>query len=68
MRWRGALLNWARLVLLRWRVIRGRALPAVAMLVLRQLDRWAERAIDKAWTPAASTRVDRILARKDRGQ
>jgi hypothetical protein len=33
------ILNLARLALLRWRVIRGTALPAFAMALLRFLDR-----------------------------
>jgi hypothetical protein len=34
-------INWARFALLRWRVVRGRALPALAMAVMRGLDAWA---------------------------
>lgn len=36
---REALLNSGRLFLLRWRMIRGRALPAFATAALRFLDR-----------------------------
>jgi hypothetical protein len=64
---REILINWGRLMLLRWRVVRGRSLPAFAMVWLRQLDRWAaERAVDRPWTPESSARLDRILAREDR--
>ena len=40
---REALINAGRILLLRWRVIRGRALPAIAMAVLSALDRLAAR-------------------------
>ncbi len=60
-------INMARLWLLYWRVWRGSPLPAVAMVVLRWLDRLAlrlaERATDKPWTPAASARIDHMLDR-----
>jgi hypothetical protein len=56
--------NSARLCLLNWRLVRGRALPAFVMAVLRTLDRWAaERAIDEPWTREASARVDRVVSR-----
>jgi hypothetical protein len=38
---RELLLNWSRLWLLRWRVVRGYALPAFATALLRLLDSWA---------------------------
>jgi len=40
---REILINWGRLALLRWRVLRGRALPGVAMMFLKFLDALAER-------------------------
>lgn len=41
---RELLVNWARLLLLKWRFVRGTALPACAMALMRTLDRWsAER-------------------------
>ena len=66
---RELLVNWARLALLRWRVVRRRALPAFAMALLRGLDRlalrFAERAVDRPWTPEASARLDRAIARRE---
>ncbi len=47
---RELLLNWARLALLRWRVLRGRALPAIASSLLVALDRVA-LALQKRRTP-----------------
>jgi hypothetical protein len=41
---RELLVNWLRLTLLRWRVVRGRALPALATSLLAQLDVWAKQA------------------------
>ena len=35
--------NLARLSLLRWRVLRGRALPVFASALLIRLDAWAKR-------------------------
>jgi len=35
------LVNVARLALLRWRVVRGAALPAFGLAALRLLDSWA---------------------------
>jgi len=64
---RELLINWGRLSLLRWRMVRGAALPACAMTALRILDRWSsERAIDRPWTPAASNRLDRVLDQSER--
>jgi len=61
------LVNSARLLLLRWRVIRGRALPVFAMGILRTFDRWAaELALGKPWTPEASARLDRVLSKQER--
>ncbi len=61
------LLDLARLTLLRLRVRIARPLPAVAMVLLRALDRWAaERAVDRPWTAAAADRLDRVLSREDR--
>ena len=37
------LVNWARLVILRWRMVRGRALPALGVAALRWLDTVAAR-------------------------
>ncbi len=66
---RELLVNWTRLALLRWRVLRGRALPAFATAFLRTLDRWAaERAVDTSWTSDASGRIDRILKRQEHDQ
>ena len=62
---RALLVNAARLVLLKWRLVRGVALPAVGMAALRILDRWAERAIDGPWNAEASRKVDRLLARRE---
>ncbi len=38
---REVLINWGRLILLKWRVVHGRALPAIASSLLTVLDRWA---------------------------
>ena len=66
---RDVLINWGRLALLRWLVVRGSALPAFAMAWLRALDRWAaERALDKPCTAEASAWIDRILAREEQGR
>jgi len=40
---REAIINGARIFVLRWRVLRGRALPAVGSALLVWLDRWAVR-------------------------
>lgn len=40
---RELLVNAGRLALLRWRVVRRRALPAFASFLLVQLDAWAGR-------------------------
>jgi hypothetical protein len=37
------LINVARVALLRWRVVRGRTLPALATAVLVKLDAWAKQ-------------------------
>ena len=59
--------NVGRLLLLRWRVIRGRALPVFALALLRTFDRWAaELALGKPWTPEASARLDRVLSEGER--
>ncbi len=63
---REALVNTGRLLLLRWRVIRGRGLPVFAMALLRILGRWAaELALGKPWTPKASARLDRVLSEEE---
>ena len=38
---RELLINWSRLGLLKWRIVRGKALPAAALALLRALDRAA---------------------------
>ena len=38
---RELLVNWGSLSLLKWRLIRGHALPAIAANLLVALDRWA---------------------------
>jgi hypothetical protein len=38
---REVLCDVGRLALLRWRLVRGRVLPGVVMLFLKQLDAWA---------------------------
>jgi hypothetical protein len=64
------LINLGRVSLLRWRVLRGRSLPAFASGLLVWLDRLSlrmhERAVDRPWTSEASSRIDRILAGKER--
>jgi hypothetical protein len=40
---RECLCNLGRLTLLRWRLMRGTALPGFAMSTLAALDRWATR-------------------------
>ena len=40
---REILINSSRLLLLKWRLVRGRALPALASALLAWLDRWALR-------------------------
>lgn len=63
------LYDLGRIWLFKWRLIRGAALPRCAMAWLIALDKWsAERALDKSWSPAASDRLDRILAEKDRAR
>jgi hypothetical protein len=63
---REALVNVARLGLLRLRVWRGAALPAALMTLLRVLDRWAAgRAVDRPYTGEASRRIDEHLVDRE---
>jgi|OpeIllAssembly_1097287.scaffolds.fasta_scaffold1413421_2 hypothetical protein len=39
---REVFVNWCRLALLKWRIVRGSALPSLAMALLARLDGWAQ--------------------------
>ncbi len=47
---REVFINVARVALLQWRILRGRALPALASSLLVWLDRWA-LALEKRGAP-----------------